>query len=719
MASKKKRTKLSMFDDDENEDDDDERRRGKEEARKKKSKRRKTVEMKSEEEAFTVNSEYAKRFQYNKEREELQRLTEKHGDVGVSGTGDGDDDDSEDDEVEDEEGVLPGMQDAEFLEALARIRRRDPSLLNADVRLFSQPTDEDLVALEDERRRRAQEGAPRPKKLKDVLAEQLLRSHESHENESEDEEEDERRKREEERRGLVTRSRSALVYNEEQRNLKKEFRAAVASGEANGTRRNIDASNGDHDNDGDNAESDGDDEGGGVFSVKSREKVDAEDVGMSAGRNKADGVERALERYFGKEEKQTEAERFLKNYLVSQGWRDEDDGRDGIDSDGDDDEFDYDEVEQAENFEHAYNFRYEEPGGMELATFSRRQAMEQTVRKEKKREARKRARDTKKERLLDRKRETDEEVKRLKNLKLKELQRKIERINEVAGANEDNVDVDAAMLEGEWDPDAHDRRMAELFNDEYYNAEDPESGKLIERAQIQEIERINEDDDEGGIDGEDGVDGNTAENGSKSSIKTFRQAQYKALRKQRRRGLDNSLLNAAAETADASPPALRLDASGDLPSEPPSHLRASARKAYEKALGEYFKLDYEGIAGGQPTRFKYANVKADAYGLEPWQILLMDDKELNQIVSLKKLAPFRDGDDDDDANTEGTRGGSSRTKRKRRTERGRDQIDVDELRRELDEKEGRMKTFEAASGSKKKKLNKKKKKMARREDWHV
>ena len=722
---------MSMFDDDDDVDDD--ARRGKK-AGKKGSKKAKSVERKSEQDAFTVNSEYARRFQYNKEREELQRLTEKHGDVAVgkNGKGDGKDseDDSEDNEVEDEDGVLPGMQDTEFFEALARVRRRDPSLLNADVRLFSQPTDEDLVALEDERRRLAQEGAPPPKKLKDVLAEQLLRSHDEQEDDSEEEEEDERRKREEERRGLVARSRSALVYNEEQRDLKKEFRAAVENDEAKDARRRIDASNGDHDDDNGGStggESDDDDEGGGIFSVKSRGKVDAEDVGMSAGRNKAAGVERALERCFGKEEKQTEAERFLKNYLVSQGWRDEDDdAREGAESDDDhneeEDEFDHDEVEQAENFEHAYNFRYEEPGGMELATFSRKQAMEQTVRKEKKREARKRARDTKKQRLLDRKRETDEEVKRLKNLKLKELQRKVDRINEVAGANDDEVDVDAAMLEEEWDPDAHDRRMAELFSDEYYNAEDPESGKLIERAHIEEIERINEDDDEdGGGGGEDGANGNAAENGNRSSLKTFKQAQHKALRKQRRRGLDNSLLHAATDhdgdgsTSPAAAP-LRLDASGDLPSEPPSHLKASARKAYEKALGEYFKLDYEGIAGGQPTRFKYANVKANMYGLEPWQILLMDDKELNQRVSLKQLAPFRDGDDDGDVDAEGTWDGVSRTKRKRRAELGRDHIDVDELRKELGEKEGRMKTFEDASGSKRKKLKKKKKKMATRED---
>ena len=96
-----KRTKLSMFDDDD--DGEDDARRGKKAGRKK-SKKAKSVERNLEEDAFTVNSEYARRFQYNKEREELQRLTEKHGDVAVgNGKDDGNDseNDSEDDEVED------------------------------------------------------------------------------------------------------------------------------------------------------------------------------------------------------------------------------------------------------------------------------------------------------------------------------------------------------------------------------------------------------------------------------------------------------------------------------------------------------------------------------------------------------------------------------------------------------------------------------------------
>ena len=49
------------------------------------------------------------------------------------------------------------------------------------------------------------------------------------------------------------------------------------------------------------------------------------------------------------------------------------------------------------------------------------------------------------------------------------------------------------LIQGEWDPEAHDRQMAELFNDDYYDADDPESGKLIKTANVEEIDGIEED----------------------------------------------------------------------------------------------------------------------------------------------------------------------------------------------------------------------------------
>jgi protein KRI1 len=47
------------------------------------------------------------------------------------------------------------------------------------------------------------------------------------------------------------------------------------------------------------------------------------------------------------------------------------------------------------------------------------------------------------------------------------------------------------------------------------------------------------------------------------------------------------------------------------------------------------------IAGEIPTRFKYIEVPKENFGMTVEEILLADDKELNQKVPLKRLAPYR------------------------------------------------------------------------------
>lgn len=79
--------------------------------------------------------------------------------------------------------------------------------------------------------------------------------------------------------------------------------------------------------------------------------------------------------------------------------------------------------------------------------------------------ARARAREAAKEKKEEEKRERKEEVRRLKALKRKEVEAKLLQLVEAAG--EGTSGLENIDLEGEWDPEAHDRKMAEVYGEEY------------------------------------------------------------------------------------------------------------------------------------------------------------------------------------------------------------------------------------------------------------
>ena len=300
-----------------------------------------------------------------------------------------------------------------------------------------------------------------------------------------------------------------------------------------------------------------------------------------------------LDRAFGEKGEMSAGQAFLRDFIAKKGWAEGDSegdgdegGPGGVDLHDSEDEG---ELEAQENFEAKYNFRYEEPGGTRLQTHPRQ--LPGTLRKEESK--RRRQRESRATRQAETRRREAEEIRRLKNLKKTEIEDKLQAIRRVAGKKEGDGAVDELGeldLDGAFDPEKFDRQMAALFDSEYYEGEDedivdPEEDSEDEEELAAALSTVTEEDAGG----------------------------FNALvRRRRREG--------------------RLGAPVD---------RERSRHEVMRALDEYYGLDYEDRIGDVKCRFRYRDVPKKSYDLDAATILAMSDKELNQVVPLKKMAPYR------------------------------------------------------------------------------
>ena len=86
-----------------------------------------------------------------------------------------------------------------------------------------------------------------------------------------------------------------------------------------------------------------------------------------------------------------------------------------------------------------------------------------------------------------------------------------------------------------------------------------------------------------------------------------------------------------------------------MPGEVAAPTEESKGDFLESLLDDYYKLDFEDLIGGGQvkTRFKYHRVAQEDFGLTEDEILLLDDKQLNKLVSLKNYRPYKDGEEEE------------------------------------------------------------------------
>lgn len=199
-----------------------------------------------------------------------------------------------------------------------------------------------------------------------------------------------------------------------------------------------------------------------------------------------------LKRFYGTDNKLDNTDKFLRNYILLEGWKDrfKGVGKTQQQIDKEDEERDH----EMEEFEEKYNFRFEDQTGTYITTHSR-EVQESMRRKD---EKRKDQRMSKKERLEEEKRRKQEEINKLKQMKRDEIMEKLRKAEFLAGYDEAVLEERKLLekaekeLKTEFIPELYDKTMEKMFDEKYYEMEDKKAKKL-EKQKALNLKLINDD----------------------------------------------------------------------------------------------------------------------------------------------------------------------------------------------------------------------------------
>lgn len=492
---------------------------------------------------------------------------------------------SDSDSSEDDESAFNPKFDEVFLKTLSSLKRKDPSIYEKSTTFFDDEINETNT--------RGEEPKKKAKKLTVKEYEQniLLKNGGAFDEESNDGTSDQNDKRPQ-----------SPSYNDEQILIKKELVGKLGA-------------IGDSDDD-----DDGEENFGGLFSKREKTKKEQDDDDNEQEKwlsEQSELKEKAINEIWSNQ-KLSKDDKFLRDYILSNGYADKDDEEiPTYDEIVGDDEFE----EKQTEFEQKYNFRFEDPDQEFIKRYPR--TIENSVRKVDTRRKEKRV--ERRERKEVEKKEKFQEIEMLKELKRKEIEEKIEQLKAVTGTEEFNIDdID---LDGDFDPDEHDKKMQAIFNSEYYQVDEgdekPEAPSDIEDLQVENYDEMDKKDygGGGGAHCEEDDFNMDCDYDEEQQKKNFQDEMIESTRSKRKRKRKSKFMEMLEQKRPAFDP--------------------EDEKTFGEYLDEYYKLDCEDIIGDVKCRFKYVETVPCDYGLTVEEVSICSFPNLIFGCRLKFFHNFR------------------------------------------------------------------------------
>ncbi|KAG7142488.1 Protein KRI1 like protein [Verticillium longisporum] len=552
-----------------------------------------------------VNEEYARKFEHNKKREERQRLEEKYKSQKGAQEDDSDSESSSDSETEDEDGFLATEDlDAQISATLSAIKNKDPRVRDKDFSFFK--ADPEAAAAPTNPPQKKE----KPLRLKDYHREKILAG-DVGASDDEDEDKEDGKPR-------------PQTYAEEQQDLQKSIVSEINRAAAGG-----DASDVSSDDDDDfvkrkaSAAKPGQD---GVYPSRAKTVNKVSDTDMA----NAD----------------RDPDTFLSNFMSARAWvAPGADGRNwqAFESD-DDDEAAAAAEDRADEFEQAYNMRFEDPQKSNefLTTYARDITAARSVRRDEA-TGRKRQRQLEKEAKEAAKAERKEERARLRRLKVEEAEEKLRKIKKAAGLRGVALQSDewVHFLSQDWEDDKWEQEMAKRFGEDYYAEAEVASDSDDEDGDAKKKKKVKKPKWDDDIDINDIIPDFEDKEEAKFSLSDD-EAQAGA-------GADDEEREDEEDSDPDAPPSKKRKTATDH-----KKVRLAARKAAkaERAQIEALvnaRMDVDGAevtpADDPELTFRYRETSPQSFGMTARDILLApSDAALNNFAGLKKLATFRDAE---------------------------------------------------------------------------